>query len=1087
MCGINFIQSSFEVKKINYLKKLDECNFFLKKNKIEKILQIVRLLKRNQIYIELIKKNNLELKRKLLILQKNLEKIKIDSNFDLIEDILWIIKKEIIEDSEILLEKLKTSQIRLNDKSIIFLKYYLNSLESLNYLETRGRDSLGLAINILSKKKINLLNSKKINNNNYNFFQKKISKNKYLLNIVIKYSNIVGYAGENIKKINNLFMKSKILNKIDFDDINSFFIIGHTRWASIGEVNLSNCHPFVNYFNKDNSYFYMNGDIVNHDKITTNKKNKFSISDKNCKNDLRFLPYELFLNGSIKIQKLQGSFVLIYHQSESPYKLSILKKGTQGLYIANNNDENLLFSSDVYGIVNNTNKFQRISDNTKFDINPFKINNFSFKKNKWFETQISTRDLDRRNFPNFFLKEINDTEVFIKRTINNYLDLKKNKIINMNSLFSKKIEKLIIQGKINNIIFTGMGSCYTAAVGISKYLTEKLNKLNIYDIKVQASIASEGSGFYLSKNMSNSIVIVIAQSGTTIDTNVYAKIAKNRGAHTISLVNKRDGDITYIVKNNLYLGSGRDIELSVPSTKTYTCHLYLGFILCDKIIGIFNTKYQSDIFEDAKKIINSNEIQNQISNHTKKINNINFDILKYKKWIVVYDDSTNAHSALEFRIKLSECCYKSIVYMHINHLTNSNFENCLIFYIGEKNITNKKFTKKNFLVSVSSKEIKKKNNVISIVLKNKLNSLFIIESSVVLQLIAYKISSLIDKKHVNVINNLNNKKLINYILDKKDKKIYFKLRKKFKVKFLSDKLKRPIDAIKHQAKTVTVGAIRDNKKIRKFNFNKTKPSVNAKLKIFGNKVLKLKKKMNLISETEYDIAKYFFGNLIEYYNAQYKTDYFYNFIDLKRFKKMDSKFHNIVFGAKNKTNLDNFLFIEKDQINSHELIKSYLINDKKNLENEMSFINAKKRMNKEISKFNINLKKYFRNFNNIKFLGSGINYLVAKKYALKFSKELNLTIGYDVIENHKHIDISSEPLLVIFASNIYRSGFQNDIVSEVEKFIAHNNSVIVFTNRGNDMFDKFLNSKYFEKIIKLPVVNEIYSLSLFDNYFQKIS
>ena len=34
---------------------------------------------------------------------------------------------------------------------------------------------------------------------------------------------------------------------------------------------------------------------------------------------------------------------------------------------------------------------------------------------------------------------------------------------------------------------------------------------------------------------------------------------------------------------------------------------------------------------------------------------------------------------------------------------------------------------------------------------------------------------------------------------------------------------------------------------------------------------------------------------------------------------------------------------------------------------------------------------------------------------------------------------------------------------------------------------KYEMDKYFEKIIKLPVVNEIYSLSLFDNYFQKIS
>ncbi len=124
MCGINFIQSSFEIKKINYHKKLDECNIFLKKRKIIEILQIVRLFKRNQIYIEIIKKNNLELKKKLILLQENLEKIKISSNFDLIEDIVWIIKKEIIDDSEILKNKLKINRVKLTNKSIIFLDIF---------------------------------------------------------------------------------------------------------------------------------------------------------------------------------------------------------------------------------------------------------------------------------------------------------------------------------------------------------------------------------------------------------------------------------------------------------------------------------------------------------------------------------------------------------------------------------------------------------------------------------------------------------------------------------------------------------------------------------------------------------------------------------------------------------------------------------------------------------------------------------------------------------------------------------------------------------------------------------------------------
>ena len=71
-----------------------------------------------------------------------------------------------------------------------------------------------------------------------------------------------------------------------------------------------------------------------------------------------------------------------------------------------------------------------------------------------------------------------------------------------------------------------MGSCYTAAVGVSKYLNQKMNSEGYQDIKVEATIASEGSGFYLSNNMEDTIIVVIAQSGTTIDTNVFAKMAK---------------------------------------------------------------------------------------------------------------------------------------------------------------------------------------------------------------------------------------------------------------------------------------------------------------------------------------------------------------------------------------------------------------------------------------------------------------------------------------------------------------------------------------------------------------------------------
>ena len=237
-------------------------------------------------------------------------------------------------------------------------------------------------------------------------------------------------------------------------------------------------------------------------------------------------------------------------------------------------------------------------------------------------------------------------------------------------------------------------------------------------------------------------------------------MAQERGAYTISIVNKRDGDITYIVENNLYLGNGRDVELSVPSTKTYTAHLFLGFIFSDKIISYIKKKSKSEIFKTSRKIIKNNFINNILNKQFKATNKINFDILNYVKWVVVYDDSSNSYNCLEFRIKLSECCYKSILYLHVDEFKKYDLDKCLVFYIGEKNIYDKKLFKKNFLVSITTKKTSKKPRKIEVNLNKELKSLIAIESSVALQLIAFKLSNLIDAK--NHVKQNFNKKIIEF-------------------------------------------------------------------------------------------------------------------------------------------------------------------------------------------------------------------------------------------------------------------------------------------------------------------------------------
>ena len=187
-----------------------------------------------------------------------------------------------------------------------------------------------------------------------------------------------------------------------------------------------------------------------------------------------------------------------------------------------------------------------------------------------------------------------------------------------------------------------MGTCYTAGVAISNYMREILNHVN-KEIIIETTIASEGSGFYLDPDMSDTLVIVIAQSGTTIDTNVYVKKAKERGALSIAIANKREGDVTFIVDGTLYIGEGRDIEISVPSTKTYTAQVILGYILTLYLLRKLNKKTKTkDLFnKEVKKLLNTPHLVKNSWGQSinKSIKSIKTRFLKYKSWVVAYDDS----------------------------------------------------------------------------------------------------------------------------------------------------------------------------------------------------------------------------------------------------------------------------------------------------------------------------------------------------------------------------------------------------------------------------------------------------------------
>lgn len=938
------------------------------------------------------------------------------------------------------------------DSVIVFYKQLniiFNSIDSR--LEMRGRDSLGLGIQlILSSRKSDFKEE------DLDFLEK--IDDSYVATFIFKVANKIGALGENVEKIKRMTKKNLSLRKIvNNENCTHGTIAIHTRWASVGRANTDNCHPITNIDCKKSKYplvlSYLNGDIYNYQKLINMNTEKLNISfDKNIETDCLAIsasltsPHKLKTHVIRSIYKtFQGSFVIAIQLSTRKGEIILTKKGNQGLYLGFSYD-GVYFASDVYGIIESCRYFYPVRENVIFSISNKTASYGSNLKLKLFgldrtsscnisksdlkTTNITTRDIDKDEYSHFLEKEIFETKDVVAKTIYNYLEpISTNQrtiVINKDQV-PQSIVKKLKTGQIKEIIITGMGTCYTAAMAISKYMSEMLKLYSKHKINVKAVLASEGSAFYLKDDMSDVLIIVVAQSGTTIDTNTYVKMATDRGANSLAIVNKREGDVTFLVEGNLYIGNGRDIEIAVPSTKTYTAQVVLGYILtlffCTQVNKRHTSKELKNLFkkefEELWRLPQTIDQSFDFLQAT-ELSKLRFIFpLSHNYWYVAYDESPNAICAKEIVIKLSENCYQSLPCIHLDELVKDGVKDSFIVLISNdksetfKSKLNQLLKNNNYVILISSvnhisKEYQqelKKEKLFILDIPNTRPTFSFVPTVIAGQLLSYYLALALDKrKHAvdKLIKSIEEKKDIDKNWIKFTSKVadgyfnqgfslhFFKELYKTYSKFQLDKsilkykrklLKqlrslyelsiRPIDTIKHQAKTITVGASR-------------------------------------LKQTTFDQQKI----TAQFITIESLNKDFYQ--GLKHNKQINSQIDNIVY------------------------ILSRCVNWKA--------------------------------------LGSGANYSIAKATARLIIRYLNRPCAFDILENHKHIDISAESGLLIFLGNIFDYAYQADAFSEIEKMLSHNNFPIIFTNINDNRFDQLKvkfnkNKSMLIPVIKLPVIN----------------
>lgn len=363
--------------------------------------------------------------------------------------------------------------------------------------------------------------------------------------------------------------------------------VGHTRWATHGEPNDINAHPHVS----ENGTIALvhNGIIENYLEIKESLQRqgvKF-VSDTDSEVVAQLLEFhynechDMLETVGRVLRRIEGSYAFGIICADYPNALIAARKdaplllgyGENGNYIA----------SDVTAILKHTRTVSYMDDGEIAVVTAQGVDVYDAECTP-VEKARCTVDWDvsaaeKGGYPHFMFKEIMEQPDAIRKTISPRI--RDGRVVlddvKLTADYAKAISRIFI-------IACG-SSHYVAMVG--KYNWEKLLRR-----PVEVVLASEFR--YCDPLVDeHSLVVVISQSGETLDTMAAMREAKRWGARTLAIVNVVGSSIAREADDVLYTWAGP--EIAVATTKGYSTQLVLmdlvGLYLGDLLGTVTKAEY----------------------------------------------------------------------------------------------------------------------------------------------------------------------------------------------------------------------------------------------------------------------------------------------------------------------------------------------------------------------------------------------------------------------------------------------------------------------------------------------------------------
>ena len=347
--------------------------------------------------------------------------------------------------------------------------------------------------------------------------------------------------------------------------------IGHTRWATHGGVTEANAHPHQ----VGHVTLVHNGIIENYRELTTEYGLKDVLKSETDTEVVAALLDRLYEGDPMKTIKkvvnlLSGSFALCIMFDDQPGKIFTIRNVSPMVATHFKNEdgtEGSLIASDLVALIDYSKEYFVVPEYHILTLKEDGIEVHDLKGNE-VKPEILTVSWDinaakKGGYPHFMLKEIYEQPEALERTI-------QPRVVNGLPDFTEDGIDDEVFKNLKQITVVACGTAMHAGI-VGKSLIESTLR-----IPVLTEIASEFR--YKDPIIDEStLVVVVSQSGETIDTLEALRLAKKKGSKVLSIVNVKGSTIARESDYVLYT------QIAVASTKAYTVQVSAFYLLAARI------------------------------------------------------------------------------------------------------------------------------------------------------------------------------------------------------------------------------------------------------------------------------------------------------------------------------------------------------------------------------------------------------------------------------------------------------------------------------------------------------------------------